>query len=370
MLAVLPVVLFATADRLLSGQENSPKPNIILILADDMGIDSVSAMNDKLGLETPAIDRLVSEGMSFTDAHSTSGVCSPTRYSVLTGRYNWRSRLKQGIVGKWERPLIEDKRLTLPEMLREQGYATTMIGKWHLGWHWPKKGGGTTEKLGEIDFTAPVSGGPNDHGFDDYFGDDVPNWPPYVWRKNEQLLGELTSQMKSGAMLGVSAGPAVDDWDFRAVLKEYGRRCAQHIRHRSEVEQPFFLFFAMPSPHTPIAPHEEYRGRTGISEYADFLVQTDAIIGQLLRALDESGLTENTLVIFTCDNGTSPKADFATLDAGGVHLNEHWRGWKADAYEGGHRVPFVVRWPGQIEEAAGATRPSRWPISWRPVPRL
>ena len=347
LLTTWSAALFASVPVLPATAEADP-PNIILILADDMGIDSVSAMNDKLGLETPAIDRLVGEGMSFSDAHSTSGVCSPTRYSVLTGRYSWRSRLKRGIVGQWERPLIEDQRLTLPEMLREQGYATTMIGKWHLGWHWPKKGGGTTEKLGDIDFTAPVKGGPNDHGFDDYFGDDVPNWPPYVWRENEKLLGEVTSQMKSGAMLGVSAGPAVADWDFRAVLAEYGRRCSQHIRRQAKEEEPFFLYFPMPSPHTPIAPHEAYRGKTGISEYADFLVQTDAVVGQLLRALDESGQAENTLVIFTCDNGTSPKADFATLDAAGVHLNEHWRGWKADAYEGGHRVPFLVRWPGRI----------------------
>ena len=179
-------------------------PNVIVILADDMGVDSVSAMNQQMGLKTPAIDQLMAEGMSFTDAHSTSAVCTPTRYSVLTGRYNWRSRLKRGIVGKWERPLIKDARLTLPEMFRAHGYDTACIGKWHLGWHWPAKNGGTTEKLAEIDFTGAVTGGPNDHGFDYYFGDDVPNWPPYAWRENQRLLGQITTQMKAGIMVGVS----------------------------------------------------------------------------------------------------------------------------------------------------------------------
>ncbi|MAG56788.1 MAG: arylsulfatase [Planctomycetes bacterium] len=324
-------------------------PNVILILADDMGIDAVSAFNAKLGLKTPAIDRLAREGMSFPDAHSTSGVCSPTRYAVLTGRYNWRSRLKRGIVGKWERPLIDDARLTLPEVMREQGYDTTCIGKWHLGWQWPKTGGGTTRKPAEIDFTARIPGGPVAHGFDYYFGDDVPNWPPYVWRENDKVLGQITARMKQGAMVGVSAGPAVADWDFRAVLAEYGKRVSRHIRERAKEEKPFFLYFPMPSPHTPIAPHAEFRGKTGIGEYADFLVQTDAVVGQLLNALDETKQAKETLVIFTCDNGTSPKANFAGLEKAGVHLREHWRGWKADAFEGGHRVPFIVRWPGRVK---------------------
>ena len=324
------------------------KPNVIVILGDDMGIDSVSAFNPKMGLKTPAIDRLANEGMSFMDAHSTSGVCSPTRYGLLTGRYNWRSRLKRGIVGKWERPLIADARLTLPEMFRAHGYATCMIGKWHLGWHWPKKGGGTTEKLGEIVFSQPIKGGPNSHGFDYFFGDDVPNWPPYAWRENERLLGNPTAQMKQGAMIGVSAGPAVAGWDFSAVLLEYGKRCADYVRGRKDKEQPFFLYFPMPSPHTPIAPGGKFNGITGISDYADFLVETDWAVGEILKALDDTNQADDTVVIFTCDNGTSPKADFPRLDNAGVHLNVNWRGWKADAYEGGHRVPFTVRWPGQI----------------------
>ena len=340
---VIAVTLFA--DFVLAGEQ----PNVVVILADDMGLDSVSAFNSKMGMATPAIDRLASEGMSFTDAHSTSAVCSPTRYGLLTGRYNWRSRLKRGIVGKWERPLLEDNRLTLPEMFRKQGYDTACIGKWHLGWHWPKAAGGKTEKLGEIDFTQPVKGGPCDHGFDYYFGDDVPNWPPYAWRENDRVLGELTSSIEQGVMVGVNSGPSVKNWDFRAVLAEYTLRWSKYIRDRTDQERPFFLYAPMPSPHTPIAPHADFRGKSKVSEYADFLVQTDHAVGEIMRALEDSNLHNNTIVFFTCDNGTSPKADFAQLDAAGIHLNANWRGWKADAYEGGHRVPFIVRWPGEIE---------------------
>ena len=327
------------------------RPNILLILADDMGVDSVSCMNPDMGMRTPSIDQLAAEGMLFTDAHSTSAVCTPTRYSVLTGRYSWRSRLKRGIVGKWERPLIADARITLPEMLKSSGYQTACIGKWHLGWHWPGMQGGTTENVAEIDFTGSVKGGPNDHGFDQYFGDDVPNWPPYAWRENDRLVGSIAAQMKAGVMVGVSAGPAVENWDFRAVLAEYTRRWSTYIRSQADNDEPFFLYAPMPSPHTPIAPHEEFRGQSGVSEYADFLIQTDYAVGQMMQALKDSGQYENTLVIFTCDNGTSPKANFAQLKSGGIDLNRNWRGWKADAYEGGHRVPFIVRWPGHIRPA-------------------
>lgn len=328
------------------------RPNIVLILGDDMGIDSVSAFNNKMGLKTPNIDRLVGEGMSFMDAHSSSAVCSPTRYGVLTGRYNWRSRLKRGIVGKWERPLIGEDRLTIASMLKTKGYGTRMIGKWHLGHNWPKKGGWFTEKLDEIDFGGRLEGGPTDRGFDYWFGDDVPNWPPYAWHENDRLLGEITTTAKESGLtsyVGVGDGPAVADWQIDAVLPEYAKRCREYILGQGKVEKPFFLYFPMPSPHTPIAPNKDWKGKSGISDYADFLMETDWVVGELLNALDASGQADNTLVIFTCDNGTSNKAKFDELEANGVRLTENWRGYKADAFEGGHRVPFVVRWPGHVE---------------------
>jgi arylsulfatase A len=327
------------------------KPNIVLIYADDMGIDSVRAFNEKLGLETPHLDRLASEGMSFMDAHSASGVCSPSRYSLLTGRYHWRSRLKRAIVNKWERPLIEKGRLTLPSMLKKEGYDTCMIGKWHLGHNWPKKGGGFTNQAQEIDFSGPITGGPNAIGFDYWFGDDVPNWPPFAWQENERLLGIPTTdarQLKLTQYVGVSNGPAVEGWSLQAVLPEYAKRCSSYIRERANKKIPFFLYFPMPSPHTPIVPDSQWKGKSGLGDYADFLLETDWAVGEVLRALQETGQENNTLVIFTTDNGTSPKADLEALKKQGVHLCENWRGYKADIYEGGHRVPFIVRWPGQI----------------------
>jgi arylsulfatase A len=326
----------------------SEAPNIVIILADDMGIDSVAALNEKCGVETPNLDRLVAQGLTFTDAHSSSAVCSPTRYGVLTGRYSWRTRLKQGIVGKWQPPLIADERLTLPEMLRDRGYATACVGKWHLGWNWPKRGGGFTTKPAEIDYRAPIQGGPLSHGFDYYLGDDVPNWPPFVWIENDRALAEPTAAMKAGAMEGVSAGPATPGWQFDAVLPRLTAKCVEYIEAQAKTDEPFFLFFPMTSPHTPIAPSVEFRGKSRISVYADFLMETDWAVGQLLRALEQSGQADRTLVVFTGDNGTSPKCDFENLEQHEAHLREHWRGWKADAFEGGHRVPFVVRWPGVV----------------------
>lgn len=327
--------------------QNTP-PNIVFILADDMGIDSVSALNSKSGIETPYLNKLMSEGMTFTDAHSGSAVCSPTRYGVLTGRYSWRSRLKSGIVGKWQRPLIGKDRLTVGKMLQQCGYHTACIGKWHLGWNWLDSNDKPTEKLKEIDFSKPVKGGPIERGFDYYLGDDVPNWPPYVWIENDRLQGMPTDMMKADGSNGVSSGPATPGWRFEKVLPTITQRCVDYIKERAKEDRPFFLYFPMTSPHTPINPSERFKGKSGISKYADFLMETDWSAGQILEALDKHGLSENTLVIFTTDNGTSPKCNFDELEQKGVHLRENWRGHKADIWEGGHRVPFIAKWPGII----------------------
>ncbi|MHC4560515.1 MAG: sulfatase-like hydrolase/transferase [Planctomycetota bacterium] len=324
------------------------KPNIVFILADDMGIDSVNALNKKCGIATPCLNKLITQGMTFTDAHSGSAVCSPTRYGVLTGRYSWRTRMKQGIVNKWERPLIDKDRLTVGGMLQAEGYHTACIGKWHLGWNWLDAQGKPTEKLQEIDFTKPVKGGPIERGFDYYFGDDVPNWPPYVWVENDRLQGVPTDTMARDRSNGVSSGPAMPGWRFENVLPTITQKCVDYIGQMAKEDRPFFLYFAMTSPHTPINPSERFRGKSGVSKYADFIMETDWSVGQVVDAVDKNGLSDNTLVIFTADNGTSPKCRFDELEQKGVRIREHWRGHKADIWEGGHRVPFIARWPGVI----------------------
>jgi arylsulfatase A-like enzyme len=286
--------------------------------------------------------------MLFTDAHSGSAVCSPSRYGILTGRYAWRSRLKKGIVKKWERSLIEKDRLTLPEMLRKNGYITACIGKWHLGWDWPRKGGGYTEIPAEIDFSAKIGGGPLAAGFDTYFGDDVPNWPPFTWIQDDRVTEIPTENLKFPTRYHTNNGIGAKNWNMEAVLPTITRRCVEFIDSSTARNKPFFLYFAMTSPHTPIAPSKEFLGKSRISRYADFLMETDACIGKIIKAVDSNDISGNTIIIFTADNGTSGVCNFAHLKTHGTDLQNHWRGMKSDGFEGGHRVPFIVRWSGHI----------------------
>jgi len=324
------------------------RPNIVVILADDMGIDSVAALNDQNNIATPHLDTLVKEGIHFSDAHSASSVCSPSRYALLTGRYAWRSRLKRGIVKQWERPLIEKERLTLPGLLKKAGYHTACIGKWHLGWNWPKKGGGFTNKLQQIDFNQKIEGGPTSQGFDEYLGDDVPNWQPFAWIKNGVMQGVPDQQLTFAPHYHSGKGIGTKGWKLEDVLPAITKEAVDFIHRESKKEPPFFLYFSLTSPHTPIAPSASFLGKSGISPYADFLMETDWCVGQVMKALKTTGVEDNTLIIFTADNGTSPKCNFKELLKKNTNLQNHWRGMKADGFEGGHRVPFIVRWPKHI----------------------
>lgn len=334
-------------------------PNIVFILADDLGYGDVSIYNPKSKIQTPHLDRLATEGVRFTDAHAPSSVCTPTRYSILTGRLAWRSPLKSGVLPPWGAPLIDEKRPTLPGFLKKNGYRTAAIGKWHLGWTWPTRDGqppaSGADRLSNVDFTKPITGGPTERGFDYYFGVDVPNYPPYVYIENDRSVGIPTEA--SGPIYN-RPGPVLPGWDWTDVLPEITRRSVSYIEEAGKKCEPYFLYVPLTSPHYPIVPSQEFRGKSGAGDYGDFVMQTDATVDSILNAIDRSGQAENTLVIFTSDNGPEVTGEVKP----GVYDREkeynhsssgELRGAKRDLWEGGHRVPFIARWPGKIK--AGTT---------------
>lgn len=361
--SVIAGCIVACAGLTKAGDGKQDLPNVVLIYADDMGLDSVSGYNDKIGkFKSPALDQLMKEGMAFRNAHSSCSVCSPSRYSLLTGQYSWRTSKKAGIVGQTEASWIAKDRLTIPAMLKTKGYDTAMIGKWHLGWNWPLKDTKPNPaKRGDwsnVDFTQRIPGGPVDRGFDSYFGDDVPNWPPFTWFENDRVVIQPTATMRAGVMRGVNAGPAAPDWKFDAVLPTYVGRIQEYLSGRKDNPKPFFLYFPLPSPHTPIAPNAQFKGASGISPYVDFLMETDWAIGETLKALGAAGKKDNTLVIFIADNGTDlPTAQPEKMDSQGIHLTVHLKGGKFSLWEGGHRLPMLVRWPGRIQAGALSLEP-------------
>ena len=328
------------------------KPNIVYILADDLGYGDVGCYNPASKIATPNIDRLAAEGRRFTDAHSPSAVCTPTRYGLLTGRYAWRTRLQRNVLGPFSQPLIADSQLTAAELLREQGYVTACIGKWHLGWGWPQPGDG-----GQRDFSSPIPDGPTTRGFDLYFGTDVPNYPPYCFLKNDRTLGIPSAAAPVGRDAFNISGPMLPGWRLVDVLPELERRAVQYIEAAAQGGKPFFLFLPLTSPHYPVVPSPAFQGQSQAGEYGDFVMQTDHVVGQVLSALQSSGVAENTLVFFTSDNGPEVAGElnpgaYARLKKFGHASMGSRRGVKRDAWEGGHRVPFIVRWPEKIQAAS------------------
>jgi len=323
------------------------RPNLVIVLADDLGYGDIHCYNpDKGKIPTPHVDRLAADGMRFTDCHSPSSLCSPTRYGLLTGRYAWRTRLQHHVLRPYDPPLIDRDRLTLPSFLRGRGYATACIGKWHLGWQWARRNG-------EYVFDAPISDGPTARGFDYYFGTDIPNCPPYCFIENDRTVGRPTGWKAKLDMDG-PPGPELPGWKREAILPTLVEKCVEYIGRRAEDGKPFFLYVALNSPHEPIAPSASFRGKSGISAVADFIMETDWATGQIVDALDRNGLRESTIVAFTADNGRScyAESEFETLqrtmNIKGHYPSGPWRGFKSNAWEGGHRVPMVVRWPGRV----------------------
>ncbi len=329
------------------------RPNIVYILADDLGYGDVGRLNPSSKIATPALDRLAAEGATCTDAHSGSAVCTPTRYGLLTGRYAWRSRLKRGVLGGYSPPLIEPGRMTVASLLVEQGYSTICVGKWHLGMTWPLKGGPPISGDGyaaesRVDFARPILDGPTSKGFGQYFGISASlDMPPYVFIEGDRVVAPpVARQSKAGY---VREGAKDPGFRFDGVLPALVDRSTRFIAEEAarQPARPFFLYLPLNAPHTPIAPSAGYKGTSGAGDYGDYVREVDASIGRVLRALEDGKVAGETLVIVTSDNGPE------TLAYARAREYQHYsmgqlRGVKRDAWEGGHRVPFFARWPGRI----------------------
>jgi arylsulfatase A len=338
------LLLSCTASAQAVVDQDLSRPNVVFILADDMGYGDVSALNEKAAWRTPHMDRLAKEGMTFTDAHSGSGVCTPTRYGVITGRYAWRSRLKRGVLGGASAHLINPERMTVASYLQKQGYHTACIGKWHLGMDFGKDGK-------QIDFTKPVANGPSANGFDYYYCHNGSlDMAPYVYVENGRVTAVPDRTTVNKDYQGFwRKGKTGADFDHDDVLPNFTRRAVAHIAKQARRSTPFFLYLALPAPHTPILPTKEFRGKSKTNPYGDFVLQVDDTVGRVAEALEKAGVADNTLLIVTADNGCSPRARFEELKEFGHDPSYVFRGHKADIYEGGHRVPFVARWPLGVE---------------------
>lgn len=357
-LLYLPLLLFVA---LLLGCKQNEKttekaPNIVLILADDLGYGDISSFNKDGKINTPHVDQLAENGVMFTDAHTTSSVCTPTRYGILTGRYNWRSKLKNGVLSGFSKALIEPDRLTLPAFLKQQGYTTAYLGKWHLGWDWALKGDSTNidniSTSFNVDYSKPVKNGPNTRGFDYSFGfSGSLDMAPYIWVENDMPTMIPTKKtVDKGHQTWWREGETSDDFVHDEVLQTITTKTVTFIEQNAEKEEPFFVYMPLPAPHTPILPSPEFKGKSGLDNiYGDFVMMVDDVVGQVMASLEEKGIAENTIVIFTSDNGCSPQADFKQLATKEHNPNYVFRGHKADIFEGGHRVPFVLHWPAKVK---------------------
>ncbi len=339
--SIIPISINATA---------TDKPNIVFIFADDMGYGDVQCLNPLRGkIPTPHLDKLASEGMIFTDAHTTSSVCTPTRYSLITGRYHWRTKLQKGVTQGYSLALISPNTLTVGNVLQQSGYTTAMIGKWHIGMNLPTVDGqaahsSTAEKRSNVNWTGDILEGPFDKGFDYFYGTSASlDMPPYVYIENRKFL-DTPTELKAFHRLGDASA----DFEDIDVLDHYGEKASEYIKKQNS-EKPFFLYVPLTSPHTPIVPTEEWQGKSGINSYADFQMQTDAVIGRIIQAVNDAEFRDNTIVIVSSDNGCSKMANFDELEAAGHYASAQFRGSKSDIWEGGHRVPFIVRWPAQVK---------------------
>lgn len=345
------------------------RPNIIVIYTDDQGYGDMSALNPKSKFQTPNLDRLAREGLLFTDGHCADTVCTPSRYALLTGRYSWRTSLKSGVLHAEGDCLIAPDRMTVASLLKAQGYRTAMFGKWHLQMNFPGK-------VGARDWKQPITNGPTERGFEYFHG--IPasmNYGILTFIENNRMTEPATlwTRKKPDAVRDTfrfmppyekePAGP--DDIEvapsFRddICLKVFTENTVAYIARQADAAKagrPFFIYLALNSPHLPHSPGGEFVGKSQAGTYGDFMLETDFRVGEILAALDRHGLAANTLVIQTSDNGA--ETGYAKRrDLFGHSSNGELRGGKRDIYEGGHRVPFVMRWPAVIQAGRTCAEP-------------
>lgn len=339
---ILLATCVATAD-LASAQ----KPNIILILADDMGYGDISAFNEDCKFETPNLDRLCQNGIRFTDAHASSSLSTPSRYGILTGRYAFRTNLKSGVLNGYSGPLIPEERSTIATMLSSQGYSTACIGKWHLGWDW------TFGDDKKADFSAPIKNGPTTRGFDYFYGIAASlDMAPYVYVENDRptaVPNRVSKDIKEGIKLQRS-GPQSPDFEHADCLPNFTRRAIEYIDKNKDSGKPFFLYLPLTAPHTPILPSKEFLGKSGISEYCDFVMMVDDMVGQIEHEVEQAGILDNTIIIFTADNGCAPYAGIKEMQKLGHYPSYIYRGAKSDIYDGGHRIPLIISWGSRYHD--------------------
>ncbi|MFR9602672.1 MAG: arylsulfatase [Rikenellaceae bacterium] len=358
LLLMLPA--FATVNSQAHAAQKSKNPNIIFILADDMGYGDVSGLNENSKIHTPNLDKMISNGAYFSDAHTSSSVSTPSRYGILTGRYNWRSRLKSGVIGGYSRHLIPTSRTTMASLLKRADYNTACIGKWHLGWDWHFTTEPTLqaemdtnrglEEGAEVDYTKPITNGPTDLGFDYHFGFCASlDMAPYVWVEND-----MPTAVPDHITVGENGdfwrkGPTSPDFVHDEVLPTLTDKTIEYIKRVGKKSDPFFVYLPYPAPHTPILPTDKWRGVSKTNKYGDFVMYLDSEVGRILTTLEEMGIDDNTIVVFTADNGCSTTANFGELRALDHYPSYIFRGNKADLFEGGHRVPCLVQWPAVID---------------------
>ncbi len=355
---ILSTALFAVA--LLPGFATAADlPNIVFVMADDLGYGDVHSLNRASKIPTPSLDRLAAEGMTFTDAHSGSAVCTPTRYGVVTGRYCWRTRLRSGVLNGYSGHLIDPERTTIADLLKQAGYTTACVGKWHLGLDFTKTGNDSKA----IDFTGPVKNGPNSLGFDYFFG--IPaslDFPPYVFIENERVTAPDVGHIDAHSFPPyIRAGEVAPDFKHIDALDVLTDRATKLITRMARADKPFFLYFPLTAPHKPVMPSPEFQGESGLGPYGDFVMQTDSVIGRVDDAIKGAGIVEDTLLMVSSDNGSfmhriavdkSDHLDDETVQ--GYHSDSHranhvFCGTKAEIWDGGHHEPFFARWPAKIK---------------------